>query len=346
MGPVIAVYFSSWSVYKGHFPSDLPEGLTHVFYAFMGFRNGKVESLDDWADNEMPVDGEKGAIASLRKLKKKGVKIVLLFGGWGEEATFQLVAKSEESRQQFANQVCEVVEKHGFDGVDFDYEYPNLASAGQDFVLLLKAVEGKLPGKIMTVATPCSREHLQFFDLAEIDKLVSFFNVMCYDLSGSWLDRAYYHLHLYGEPGVTSIHNEIRAYTERGISSGKMVLGMPLYARTFYQPHGPQIGGVFEKLNLESIDYRDLTDAEHNDLNAGAAWSYNEDTRLLATFESPETVATKAAYIKQEKYLGGFFWDSKGDLKGARSVVERFLREMHMSPPDTRLCGDAADCGL
>ena len=77
---------------------------------------------DNWADTEIPVDGAYGCISALTSLKARyrHLKIVLSIGGGGAPGStyFPQVASNDSSRQVFSQAVRDLVDAHGFDGVD------------------------------------------------------------------------------------------------------------------------------------------------------------------------------------------------------------------------------------
>lgn len=66
------------------------------------------------------VDGEKGALAALAKLKRNNPKlktIVSIGGGTGSKE-FPALAASRDARETFARQVRQFCDRHEIDGVD------------------------------------------------------------------------------------------------------------------------------------------------------------------------------------------------------------------------------------
>lgn len=58
--------------------------------------------------------------------KKKGLKVSLALGGWNDSAgdKYSRLVNSPSARRRFVKHVIEFLEKHGFDGLDLDWEYP------------------------------------------------------------------------------------------------------------------------------------------------------------------------------------------------------------------------------
>lgn len=77
------------------------------------------------------------------KKKNPNLKTIIAIGGWNEGSTkYSEMASTAEGRQKFVQSVVEFLQRHGFDGLDMDWEYPT-ERGGQEydqenFVLLLQ----------------------------------------------------------------------------------------------------------------------------------------------------------------------------------------------------------------
>lgn len=86
----------------------------------MASANFDLQAIDDWADNEKMVDGEKGCLAAIAKLKSQHphIKTLVSIGGGSSSKEFPALAASKTARQTFARQIKEFCDAHQFDGVD------------------------------------------------------------------------------------------------------------------------------------------------------------------------------------------------------------------------------------
>jgi chitinase len=80
--------------------------------------------------------------------------------------------------------------------------------------------------------------------LGEMAGLLDFVNLMAYDFSGSWDQKAGHQANLFHsqqDPGCTpfSADKAVKDYISYGIPAEKIVLGMPLYGRAFCNTSGP-----------------------------------------------------------------------------------------------------------
>ena len=233
----------------------------------------------------------------------------------------------------------------GFDGLDIDWEYPESAQEAHDYVLLLEACRNALdeyatqnaPGHhlLLTVASSAGPEKIEIMDLAGMDPLLDFWNLMAYDYAGSWDSTSGHQAALFpsqDNPESTKFNTEnaVNMYIDSGIQPSKIVLGFPLYARSFKNTDGP--GKPYNGVGTGSIEsgvwlYKDLPRpgaSEHFNDTIGAAYRYDPESRELVSYDNRESVEQKAQWILDTGLAGGFFWEASGDRTGDESLVGIF----------------------
>jgi hypothetical protein len=263
------------------------------------------------------------------------------------------VLATETGRLHVAASVRDFLERYPvFDGVDFDWEYPgggglatNTASNadGENYALLLSSVRQELDALEsessrrydISVASPAGHGQIANFNLLGLAPSVNFFNLMAYDLHGTWENRTGHMAAMWGDPAGYDIETAVEAYLAAGVPSEKIVLGFPLYTRAWKGVtdggdggYGAAATGAAPGSFVDSpgiYDYKDLLARTRSgtsgwdlywDDNAQAAYLFDAATGIWSSFETPGTVALKAGWA-QERGLGGMmFWDLSGDAAG------------------------------
>ncbi|KAF7557956.1 hypothetical protein G7Z17_g343 [Cylindrodendrum hubeiense] len=136
------------------------------------------------------------------KSRNPDLKILIALGGWtfSDPGTWQSVfpdvVSSQVNRDTFIQNLLGFLSEYGYDGVDFDWEYPGADDRGgsdvdaANYVALLQELQAaiELSGKsyIVTFTAPTSYWYLRHFDLKNMEKYVNWINLMSYDLHGVW----------------------------------------------------------------------------------------------------------------------------------------------------------------
>lgn len=245
--------------------------------------NGSIVLGDPDADALRPTPGGPttgcwadaacGNFAALRNLKAANphLKTILSVGGWTWSNRFSDTAASEETRKNFAKSAVDALRAYGFDGVDLDWEYPNVEAIPgnsyrpedkQNYTLLLQEVRNQLDaageqdGKhyLLTIASGASQTFVDNTELAKIAQIVDWINIMTYDLhGGSWEGTTSHNTGLYGDPNDPYLASNffvdgaIQAYQKAGVPMNKLVLGLEFMARSWKNcPPGPNNDGQFQ----------------------------------------------------------------------------------------------------
>ena len=59
------------------------------------------------------------------KYSYPNLKVTVAIGGWNEGSSkYSAMAKDSAERQKFVDSVVQFLQKHNFDGLDLDWEYP------------------------------------------------------------------------------------------------------------------------------------------------------------------------------------------------------------------------------
>ncbi|OBZ68201.1 Endochitinase B [Grifola frondosa] len=344
-------YFTNWGIYGRKFPPSLipVENLTHILYAFANLRQdtGEVFLSDKWADQDVHYPGDSwndsgnnlyGNFKSIYKLKKQNrhLKVILSIGGWTYSTSFHPIVVSPALRTKFVATSIRLLEDYGLDGLDIDYEYPKNDEQARGYTQLLKELREGLDAHaarkgidykfLLTIAAPCGPDNYKKLLVREMDRYLDFWNMMAYDFSGSWDQIANHQANVFGGP--ISASESIHWYIAQGVPRHKIVMGIPLYGRSFMNTEGP--GTPFHDIGAGSwergvYDYRALPLPDSyifRDESALASWSYNYQTKEMVSYDTEDVGRWKGEWIKREGLRGSMFWELSGDKGSPREGME------------------------
>jgi len=339
-GPVIIGYvFAQDKVIK---PAEIAaEKLTHINYAFANIKDGVVTP-------GFKNDAQNYKILVGLKKRNPDLKILVSVGGWTWSGGFSDMAMTAEGRRKFVDSAVAFVKRHDIDGFDVDWEYPGLPGYGnphrkedkENFTALMSELraafdkEGTAAGRhyLVTFAAGANvHEFLQTTDMAKVQAVVDFVNLMTYDFREAEGDKlAGHHGNLYLHPKDEkqySADRAVRDYLAAGVPASKIVLGVPFYGRGWanvataddglYQPGEP----VKEKIEMR---YGSLATemvgkvgwVRRWDPVSQAPWLWHPERHIFITYDDPESLRVKSRYILENGLAGAMFWQYYSDPTG------------------------------
>jgi GH18 family chitinase len=165
------------------------------------------------------------------------VKKIVSFGG---DDNGQLIkAALNKDLNGMADKVIDFFNKHkGVDGLDIDWEFPDVPEDNKNYIEFLRVLRSKLPGKSISIDLPMNDSLLKY-PLKEMGDIVDWFNVMTYGYY-SW---KYGPDGSNGCPGLDCLrsHMDIRRVSQTwsyltkdsGMPANKFVLGVANYGNGF-----------------------------------------------------------------------------------------------------------------
>jgi chitinase len=163
-----------------------------------------------------------------------------------------------------------------------------------------------------------------------LQRYVDTVNLMAYDyyepdnekISGN-------HAPLYTDPADprrVSADRSITAFEQAGVPARKIVLGVPFYGHVWgnvgptnhglFQPGGPVPNMYANYGNIVSSmighGYTRYWDAA-----ASVPYLYSEEKKQFVSYEDPQSLALKCAYVRRKGLGGIMFWEYTGDPTGA-----------------------------
>lgn len=351
---IVVCYVASWATYrpaKGQYQlKDLrPEHCTHLIYAFAGLNatTSRIRSLDPYLD--LQEDYGRGAYRNMTDLRRQypGLKVSLAIGGWTEgSANYSALAASPPRRKVFVESVLEFMKNYGFDGLDLDWEFPGSRGGGpqdkENFSRLVKELSAVLKkrGLLLTAAISAARDKIEAgYDIPEISKYLDFIHVMAYDYHGAWDSRVLPNAPLKCEDNLC-VEDTINYLLMLGAPSDKLVLGLPMYGRTFVLTTMPgndsvesPIGGTAMNAGFMGNFTREKGFMGYNEIckeltdfpknwrtgwyeDGNSAYAINGDR--VVVYDTAKSLVRKAEYITEMKLAGAMIWsidtdDFRGD---------------------------------
>ena len=287
-----------------------------------------------------------------------GVRILLSIGGWGAGG-FSTMAKTPEGIAAFTASCMTVADALALDGLDIDWEYPTIGSAGIDhapedrenFTALLASLRDALgPDKMLTIAAGAGKYMVEAIEIPKIVPLLDYLSLMTYDMAGGWTP-ACHHTALYptGHPDVHNmcVDSTVKVFEAAGVPREKLVIGAAFYSRRWthipagdnlgfgercYDPEdrdsglwGPGYTEIAEKLidpaSPESKGWRLVRDDV-----AHARWLYNPEKEEFLSFDDEESVAEKVRYAADTGLAGVMYWEHSCDP--SRRLLRAMSEEM------------------
>ncbi|GMT03811.1 hypothetical protein PENTCL1PPCAC_25985, partial [Pristionchus entomophagus] len=317
VAPIHACYYTNWAIYRSEpykfTPEKVPIGLcTHIFYAFAAVNVATYEArlTDDWSD--VGLHNMEG-IQNLKN-KQPGLKTILSFGGWTESqgGIYARLASDPEKRAKFVKSAWDLANKHGFDGVDLDWEYPGAADRA-NFVAIIKELKASGGGKLVTAAVTPNKEKIQAgYDVKAIEPNLDLLLVMTYDFHGGW-EQTIGHVAAYSEATAA-----MDFWASAGFPKHKLVMGVAAYGRGWTAKECVK-GGATTGLAPAGSFTREAGIASYFELLKFGGHSidtpegpYLETTiyggKVCYGYDDRNAVLKKMAFIRERGFAGAFTW--------------------------------------
>jgi chitinase len=311
--------------------------LTHINYAF-----ALVSKEGELMFRNANAPAHLGQLQAL-KARNPALKIIVSVGGWGAD-NFSDAALTDESRDKFARSVIDLTKRYALDGIDLDWEYPGQPGPGikyrpedkENFTLLLKTIRGQLDALsderkragadryTLSIASTNGR----YFEHTEMEKLhvyLDWINIMTYDFYTSGSKTTGHHTGLHPSPNGDPNRNteaSVKQHVEAGIPPKKLVIGAAFYGRGWTgvkaennginQPYGKYAGeypySILLRDYLNQQGFKRLWDGV-----AKAPYLWNPDTATLISYDDPESLKAKAAFVKAHHLGGIMYWEHSHD---------------------------------
>ncbi|OOG45916.1 chitinase [Rhodanobacter sp. C01] len=275
------------------------------------------------------------------------LNVVVSVGGWTVDG-FSDAASTAASRQRFADSAARLLAANDADGLDVDWEYPghteaHIKASAQDrdnFTLLLKDLRttldraGDAHGRhgashyTLSIAA-ADGVFVSSIDIPAVEPSLDWLNLMTYDFVNSMTPTTGHHSGLYSSTyapvGARSTDKAVRQFLAAGVPSQKLLIGVAFYGREFadvqpahdglYQAYGHYQGEYsWPRLKTEFINHSGYI--RYWDEVSQAPFLWNAATHRFISYDDPQSIAAKAAYVKSHQLGGIMYWEQGEDPQG------------------------------
>lgn len=364
--PIVVGYLPQWGLYntppwlaRDLVTSGAASLLDQVDYAQANILNGKCIIADPEADLNhaytaaMSIDGKadlpaapfRGGLHQLALLKARYPRLRAIISIEGKPPSFAEAAQPAVRAAFVTSCIDMFVRGHLapgvespelFEGFDIDWEFPQTAADGANYVALLAEFRhqldlARLPAgrkPLLTVAAGPGLGRYPGVDWAQVAALVDEVGLMNYDYSGPWQQQTGLIAPLYpldgASPNQGTVDGTVAEYEGAGVPADKLLLGVPFYGYSWegvtpanhglFQPgtsvHSDSPYSAIANLVPHSTVYRDA--------HSQTPWLF--DGKTFWTFDDPASARAKAAYAAGHGLGGVMVWELSGDTADAQML--------------------------
>jgi hypothetical protein len=216
-----------------------------------------------------------------------GGKVLISVGGWLPDSpnpgSFASLAANAGYRSTFRNNLINLVNAYGLDGVDIDWEYPCPGGNGGNYATLMSELAGDMHsrGKLLTAAVAAFGANADCVGTSVFNS-VDFLNLMVYDIRDP------------NHSDYADAVNSINYWKGKGLAASKAVLGLPFYAHPTWTAYNTLVAQ-----------------------NGANACRDNDGSQF---WNGLGTIWAKSSYARSN--AGGvMMWEASQDATGANSAV-------------------------
>ncbi|KAK3322953.1 glycoside hydrolase superfamily [Apodospora peruviana] len=344
-------YYEGWAPTRpcdAMTPEEIPIGAyTHLVYGFVSIDPNTFAVVA-----EAPEEQQLMSRFTALKTLKPSLETWMSIGGWSftdpgpTQATFSTLVGSSTAQSAFFSSLSSFMSQYGFDGVDIDWEYPTTPDrdgSPADYANLptfMANLKSHLSshGYGLSMTLPSSYWYLRGFDIVSLEASVDWFNVMTYDLHGTWdaIDPWIGNIML-AHTNLTEIRETMDLLWRNNISPSKVNLGIGFYGRSFTATNPscvyagcPFSGGGFAGRCTQDVGTLSYTEIERVIAAGGANILFDQEAAVKivtwnsnqwVSYDDAQTLALKLQYANSECLGGTMVWAVSLDMDGSAAAA-------------------------
>ena len=228
------------------------------------------------------------ALAKLQKAcRKNNAKLHLCLGGWKKDTHYPKVTADPKLRDKVIDELLKLRRKHGFHGVDYDWEYPKTKAEMEGFIALCRETKSRLGKDFQVTAAFHPRHKIPKGLVEQLDRI----HLMTYDLEAPHC-------------AISHSRTAIEEWTSQGIPSQKLCIGIASYARDLKDRAKVK---TYEQL------FKEHGKTVHQTMPVNGFFGDNQKSALQ-----------KLDLAKKEKLAGVIIWEIGQTPAGKDSILKLF----------------------
>ncbi|KAJ8972352.1 hypothetical protein NQ317_008762 [Molorchus minor] len=313
-----------------------PKLCTHIIYSFAGLdvKTDSIRSLDPWQD--LTEDYGKGGYQRITSLRDRypHLRVSLAIGGWNEGSTnYSRLAADPNKRSRFVASAVDFIRKYRFDGLDLDWEFPGKRGGSPDdklnFLLLVKELRAAFRkyNLLLTAAFGAGKDTIDgAYDVEGLSVYLDFIHMMCYDYHGTWDKKTGANAPLRSSEDAFSVEYSINYMLKLGAPPSKLVVGIPLYGRTFIlqtplSRRKPSLGIPAQDVGFKGPYTQENLQVELKNKTSNWTTYWDDDTRTpfavsgdkLISYDNEQSIAEKVQFAMEKGLAGAMVWSVDTD---------------------------------
>jgi len=253
------------------------------------------------------------------------------------DSDWSAIASSSSRINTFADNIVDMINAYGFDGVDIDWETPSSSEATR-FTEMMRVIHTKVkannPNHLVTAAIAGGMWQPPRYDLTHSHPYLDYINMMTYGMvsNNGYYQNALNRSSAFDDPthnaGKTltscSIEESVAIYNSYGIPNSKIIVGVAFYGIKQTRSYDSASQTWSDWVNAGWVSYDSIINHylidsnydDHYDTRAGVPYIMKTDGTIFISYDDPRSIAAKSTYITENGLAGMMYWENGLDPTG------------------------------